>query len=218
MSTSSTLSTFIRKYLAGPFITLVDAINKITWKQTHPLTQQDLDAVKEHLIANNLIILTFASNRLSAWFVLIGNFITTGKLGTYAHCLFNAEGDVLTADGFKLIEATPSEGVGVDSFSVVFATVNKVALLKPKSMSLEQWQAVIKKALSDQGKSYDTLFDFSQDQKLSCIELVRNALQAEPNYATDFANFEALLAQYGELTPNMIRDCPDFEVIFEVAR
>ena len=45
---------------------------------------------------------------------------------------------------------------------------------------------------------------------------IRN--HAEPNYATDFANFEALLAQYGELTPNMIRDCPDFEVIFEVAR
>jgi hypothetical protein len=75
---------------------------------------------------------------------------------------------------------------------------------------------MLDRAKSDVGKPYDTLYDFAQAQKLSCIELVRNCLQADPNYATNFANFEAMLVKYGELTPQMLYDCPDFEVVWEV--
>lgn len=39
---------------------------------------------------------------------------------------------------------------------------------------------------------------------------------ADPNYSVNHANFAALSEKYGELTPQMLYTCPDFEVVFEV--
>jgi hypothetical protein len=72
------------------------------------------------------------------------------------------------------------------------------------------------KANSDVGKPYDTLFDLKNDNALSCVELVRDALKATDNYEQDFANFEKMIKRSKNLDPHMFYRCADFEIIYEV--
>jgi len=89
-------------------------------------------------------------------------------------------------------------------------------LLKPKCMDIRQWTRVLDKLKNDVGKPYDTLYNLADDQSISCVELVRNALSASPTYKQDFAHFEELISKYKNLDPEMFYICRDFEVVWEV--
>jgi uncharacterized protein YycO len=128
----------------------------------------------------------------------------------------NLEDEVNSDNDFRLIEATGS-GTHYSPFDLVFR-VHGVVLLKPKNMSAEHWTKVMDKANSELGKPYDSLFDLRNDQRLSCVELVRSALMAEPDYEKNFANFEAMIKSRKNLTPQMFYECEDFEIVYEVRR
>lgn len=189
-------------------------IGKVHWGYRDGLTADELAKVHEMLIPNYYIIVTHRNNHLSTYFVSLASYFVMKKFSYWAHALMNMEDEVQIDSDFRLIEAT-GDGVHYSPFNLVFQ-VHGVALLKPKSMSVEYWTAVMDKAKAELGKPYDTLFDISNDNALSCVELVRAALMAEPNYATDFANFETMITTEKNLTPQMFYDCPDFEVVYEV--
>lgn len=187
----------------------------VRWKQKHPLSPKTVDTLRVALTKDYYLICVRSSNLLSAWVVGLTDWVMTGKFGFYAHCLMNLENEVRGDEDFKLVEATPRRGVSYSMFEKVFSSASSVALLKPKTFTIENWTKVMDKSRTYVGRKYDTLFDFANDNKLSCIELVRNALQADPNYHINYANFEALLKKHGKLTPDMLYNCPDFEVVFE---
>lgn len=191
-------------------------IGTIGWAPKDLLTANDLEQIKEIIIPNYYIILSRRNNYLSTYVIMIGNFLVTGKFGYWDHALMNMEDTVVNDQDFRLIQAI-GKGTNYATFDEVF-NCNAVVFLKPKSMSAEHWTAVMDKAKSEVGKPYDTLFDLAQDEKLSCVELVRVALMAEPNYATDFANFEAMVQQKKRITPQMFFDCPDFETAYMFRR
>jgi len=126
----------------------------------------------------------------------------------------NLEDEVKTDDDFMLIEAIGS-GVTETPFKDVF-NVNGVVLLKPKNLTINKWTAILDRAKTELGKPYDNLFDLKNDKALSCVELVRVALQADPDYATNFAEFERMIKKEKNLTPQMFYDCSDFEIVYEV--
>ena len=128
----------------------------------------------------------------------------------------NMEDTVVNYTDFRFVEAVGT-GVKYATFDEVM-TVNSIALLKPKNMKLEDWTAVLDRLKANVGKPYDTLFDLQQDQKLSCVELVRDALMADNDYFTNFPNFEAMCKKYNKITPQMFYDCEDFVVAYEVRR
>lgn len=194
---------------------VVLGIGAVHWKNSNPLNEQEKAQIKSLLGPNYYIILTRRKNHLSTFFVGLTNLALRGKWGYYSHSLMNLENE---NDGsqFKLIEAI-SKGVVETDFDEVF-DCHSVALLKPKSMSIQQWTTVLDKAKSELGKPYDSLFDLKSDSSLSCVELVRTSLSAEPNYANDFANFEKMIKRSRNLTPQMFYDCPDFEVVFEIRK
>jgi len=129
----------------------------------------------------------------------------------------NLEDQVNGVEDFRIVESV-GEGVKYTPFEQAL-DVNCIALLKPKRMTIERWTAVLDKARTEVGKPYDNLFDLANDKSLSCVELVRAALMAEPNYTTDFAEFERMIVgAKSKLTPQMFYDCPDFEVVFEIRR
>ncbi len=193
---------------------VVIGIGKIHWGYRDGLTDDELATVKKALIENYYIIVTHRNNHLSTYFVTLANFILTGKWSYWAHALMNLEDEVNDKTDFRLVEAT-GDGVHYSPFDLVFQ-VHGVALLKPKNMSTDHWTTVLDRAKVELGKPYDTLFNIAQDNELSCVELVRAALMAEPNYATDFAEFEKMITEHHNLTPQMFYDCPDFEVVYEV--
>jgi hypothetical protein len=183
------------------------------------MTPEQLDEIHELLRNNYYVILTRNNSHLSTYFVAIGNKLATGKWGFWGHALMNMENDndPNRDSGFKLMEST---GVGVhySSFYEVFQC-DSVALLKPKNVTHEEWLEIMEKLLLQDGKKYDNLFDLVSDKEVSCVELVRTALQALPDYNEKFANLEAIIAKDGNnLTPDMFYNCPDFECVYEVVR
>jgi hypothetical protein len=199
--------------IASAFVTV---IGKIHWAPSNTLSEGEKKKIHDLLVPNYYIILTHKNNHLSTFFVGLGNFLLTGKWGYWGHVLMNLEDEVHSDSDFRLIEAVGT-GVTYSPFDSVFE-VNGVALLKPKNMGLDKWTAVMDKAMTEIGKPYDTLFDLKNDQALSCVELVRDALMGEPDYTKNFAHFEAMIQTRKNLTPDMFYDCDDFELVFEIRR
>jgi hypothetical protein len=191
-------------------------IGKIHWGYRNGLTANDLADIRSLLIPNYYIILTHRNNHLSTFFVGLANWLLTLKWSYWAHALMNLEDEVKADDDFRLVEAT-GNGVNYSPFELVFE-VHGVVLLKPKNMSVDHWTFVMDKAMTEIGKPYDSLFDLKNDNALSCVELVRTALMAEPNYYTNFANFEEMIRKRKNLTPQMFYECPDFEVVYEIRK
>lgn len=191
-------------------------IGKIHWKGKNMLDETQVTEIKKLLEKDYYIILSHRSNHLSTFFIGLASLLLTGKWAYWSHALMNVEDEVKTDDDFRFIEAV---GTGVQYSGVAnVLDVQGIVLLKPKNMTIDEWTAALDRAKTELGKPYDTLFNLANDQQLSCVELVRTALQGEPNYSVDFANFEALIKEYGNLTPSLFYQCPDFEVVYEVRR
>lgn len=193
---------------------IVTCIGKIYWDFTNGLTSDELQQIRVMLKSNYYIILTRNNNYLSSYAISLGNFLLTGKWGYWAHALMNFEDTVSSDDDFRLVQAT-GKGVGYATFENVFRT-NSTVLLAPKNMTVEEWTLALDRAKSDIGKPYDTLFDLKDASAMSCVELVRDALLAIPDYESKFAHFESMIAKHKKLTPDMFYMCPDFEVIYEI--
>lgn len=193
-------------------------IGNCNWTTKHVVTTEERERLMGMLKPNYFIILTRHDGHLSAYAISFAHWVLTKfkNYGYYGHALMNLEDEVKDPNDFRLVEAT---GIGVhySTFDEAFdPQLSSFALLKPKSMSLDDWTLAMDKAKSEVGKPYDTLFDLKNDRALSCVELVRVALQATPNYETEFANFEKMIKECKNLDPHMFYECPDFEIVYEV--
>lgn len=193
---------------------VVLAIGKIHWRGRNYLTPTQLEDVKTRLAKDHYIILTHRNNHLSSFFIGLASWLLTGRWAYWSHALMNLENEVANDSDFRFIEAV---GTGVKYSGIAnVLDVQGVVLLRPKNMSIDKWTTVLDRARTQLGKPYDTLFDLSSDQALSCVELVRAALQGEPTYWQDFAHFEEMIATKKNLTPEMFYNCHDFVVEYEI--
>ena len=197
-------------------------ISNITWGWLRGLYRKgkywdlsygDWKKIGDLLREDHYVILTRRKTHLTTYLIWLGGLLKMGKGSYWSHALLNIEGDT---ENYELIEAT-SIGVHVANFIAVF-DCDSVCLLRPKGYSAEDWSLATKQALEDLGKPYDTLFDPSQDASLSCVELVRDALQAAPDYLEHFPKFEAMISKYGQVIPQMVYDDGEFEKILEIRR
>ena len=206
---------FLRKY----FPSLVDNVTlllaKISWKQKHALDEERKEELANMLKNDYYIILTRRGNYLSTYMIGIMGFILYGKFGFYSHSLMNLEDEAKDPSDFRLVEATGA-GVAYSTFNEVFQHPDAVCLLKPKNISLEEWTLCLDASKKYLGRPYDTLFDLSNDASMSCVELVRSAMKTLPDYDTKFGNFEKIINKTKNLTPQMFKDCEDFEVVYEI--
>ena len=183
----------------------------------YKLTEADHDTIREILAKDYLIILTRRKCHLTTYLIAIVSAFVDHNLSHYTHALMNVEGDIPGNIGYKLIEAT---GVGVhySTFMEVF-DCDSVALLSPKGVPLAEWTKALDEVKTDLGKCYDTLFDISTDQQVSCVEMVYWGLKSMPDFETRFPKLVALIQERGNnLTPQMLYDTGELEVVFEVRR
>lgn len=189
---------------------------KINWSSKKVVSQDELNTVRAKLKDNYYVIASRHNGHFSSYVISFAHWLFTGKWGYYGHVFMNLEDKVESDDDYRFIEAVGT-GVRIIGFGGVFDDqVSSIALLKPKCMTLEDWTAALDKAKTEVGKPYDTVFDLANDQALSCVEVVRVALQATPNYSTNFAEFEKMIMAAGNLDPQMFYECPDFEVVWEI--
>lgn len=181
------------------------------------LTETDLDYLRKALIKNHYIILTRRRCHLTTYLISIASFLTTGKCSHWTHSMMNVEGDVVNSDrDFMILEAL-GQGTKLSTFMEAF-DCDSVSLLVPKNMPVSDWTEVITSGLQDLGKPYDDLFDVNDSSHVSCVEVCRNALRSLPDYQIKFPNLELMIKNVNNLTPQMLYDCPDFTVAFEVRR
>ena len=188
---------------------------KIFTGKSYDLTYYERKKIKTYCADNYYIILINRKSHFTTYALGLLAFLKTGKWPTYSHALMNvdSESKIINWKKFKFMEAT-IKGVNWVGFNKVF-NCDKVCLLKPKNVSLEEWDSVMTKLLTQRHKKYDTLFDLSDDTRVSCVELVRIALKAVDDYEKKFYHFENMIESVGNLTPQMFRDCEDFEVFYE---
>lgn len=182
------------------------------------LTDHDHEMLRHYLAGSYYIILINRKTHLTTYLLGSLSLLKTRKWPQYSHALMNADAmeDVKDWDKFKFVEAT-SVGVHFSKFMEVF-NCDSVCLLRPKNLSFSEWNAVIDGLLKQNGKQYDDLFDLTDSSYVSCVEVVLDALRQDPDYKDDFANLEKMIAEVGNLTPQMYRDCSDFEVVLEIKR
>lgn len=152
--------------------------------------------------------------RLSAWYLRLDRSRIKPQCGFYAHAFVNLNGD-------EVIEAVAA-GVKRSYFDDVF-DVDAAAALLPANIPAEEWAIlgpmVAAEAKHQLGKHYDTLFKLEDEVELSCIELVRLALQkVVPEYQTRFKHFEEMVLTYKNITPQMLYESESFVVVWEVRR
>lgn len=187
---------------------------KITFKKKNLIDQEKRQQIAEKLASGYYIILTGDKHTLSGIVVSFLSWIKTGRWARYTHALMNCDNitDPSDTHSFKFVEAT-SVGVHLSNFEHVFAC-DYVCLLSPKNISNVEWTAIIDALLTQQGTRYDDLFDLSDSSRVSCVELVLNALKAS-DYTEHFQHLEYLINKEKNLVPQMFRDCEDLTVSIE---
>ena len=189
----------------------VKAISHIKWDQKKTLDDVDKAILRDALTSDYFIIATRRRNYLTSFFINLGHFLMTGRWGYFTHVLMNLEDSVNDDSDFRFIEAT-TRGTKYSTFEEVFGNVDGTALIKPRSMTLDEWTSCLDTAKLQLGKPYDNLFNVKNDLEVNCVELVRIALMALPDYHTRFANFEKMLKEKKTLTPDMFAECDDFHI------
>lgn len=189
----------------------VKKISHIKWDQKRTLDDVDKAILRDALTSDYFIIATRRRNYLTSFFINLGHFLMTGRWGYFTHVLMNLEDSVNDDSDFRFIEAT-TKGTKYSTFEEVFGNVDGVALIKPRSMTLDEWTSCLDTAKLQLGKPYDNLFNVKNDLEVNCVELVRIALMALPDYNTRFSNFEKMLKEKKTLTPDMFAECDDFHI------
>lgn len=187
---------------------------KVYWRNQHVLTDEEKDVLAKQLASGYYIILTGNKYHLGSIIVSLLSWLKTGKWSRYTHALMNCDNitDPSGREAFKFIEADVN-GVVYTTFDKVFKC-SAVCLLSPNHITNEDWTKIIDSLLTELGRPYDDLFDLADSSRLSCVEVVLNALKAA-DYADEFKNLDAMIKSVGNLVPQMYRECPDFVVVLE---
>lgn len=192
----------------------------LTGKEFNLEVVKDWNLIKRHLAEGYYIILTEDRSHLSSWAVKLGHYLMTRKWPTYTHALCNVEADgevdEFKIKTFKFVEAL-NKGVQFSPFEKVF-NCDSMVLLKPKYYSQDQFDQAMQLARTMIGKKYDKLFKYDNQEELSCVEVVRSCMMSLPHYETEMRVFEHMIKHEKNLTPQMFRDCPDFEIVLEINR
>lgn len=183
----------------------------------YKLVEADHDMIRQMLKDDYLLIFTRRNSHLTTHLIALISMIVSRRSVHYTHVLMNVEDAIDGHVGYKLLEAT-NTGVHYSTFMEVF-NCDSVALLKPRGIEMEQWTKVLDHAKRQFGKPYDNLFDITNDEAVSCIELVYWSLKQLPSYELRFPKLVELLSKpHANLTPQMLYDTGELEIVFEVRR
>lgn len=185
------------------------------------LTQEDWLTIRNQLNQGYYIILTRRSTHLTTYLIGLAHFALTGRWGYYSHALCNVEkfpdaDPLVFFTDFRFMEAI-SKGVVYSNWFDIF-NCEAVCILKPKYYTQEEFDSCVDKIYDDLNKQYDKRLNVHDGANMSCVELARERMIHLPDYAEKMRVFEYMIKSEKNLTPQMFRECPDFEVVLEIKR
>ncbi len=189
------------------------ALRKFLTGKDHNLTLDDKALAVEILKKRNVIILTYSKHHLSSYASRLGHVLLTGEKATYSHALLNIEPNGVD---FELIEAI-NKGVVISKFDDVF-NCDGFCILVPKRYLQTTFDGAVWDFKSEIGKGYDKLLNLFDSESRTCIELVFSKLKSFHNWKKKMPILDYMISEEKNLTPQLIRDCPDFKVLLEIKR
>lgn len=146
---------------------------------------------------------------------LIGfsNLILNRKFGYWSHAFLHVEDGTQDHD-IEILEAVGSGVKTSDWWDVL--DCDAVVLLKPKNYTEDQLENTIKYARSLIGTPYDNFFDLKSIKALSCVEYAFTSLLHEN--VDGLPLLTSWVKRVNNLTPDMLYECGDFDIILEVRR
>lgn len=180
------------------------------------LTDEDIETACDYLLADRYIGLGWRKTHFTSYLIAIGHFILTGRWTLWSHAWANIDDE--TKDPFRMrIYESVAVGAKISRFWNVL-NVDAVALLRPKHLSAEQWEKVntaIVSAISRKTK-YDIFANEEDHSEVNCVELVVMAiLEAAPDA---LPGTSAMMKKTKALTPPMLYESGDFDIVWEVRR
>lgn len=197
------------------------ALRFFFYQRTHNLTLKDWNKIRDQLNQGYYVILTYSYTHASSYGVKIVHFLKTGKWPTYTHALLNVEKFATNVKSeffsdFQFVEAV-NPGVRRSDWFTALAC-DGICILKPRHYTQDEVDSTVVDVYEDIGKGYDDFFDNEDGSLMSCVELARKRLRNLPDYEHKMRVFEYMIKSKKVLTPQMFRDCPDFEVVLEICR
>lgn len=189
-------------------------LREIIWGPNLGIGWQDRLVIMSQLDKGYYIILTEDRGSLSSWGVKLLHFLLHFKWCRYTHALVNVE--PTNAERYVFLEAI-NTGVKFSHFHEVF-NCDSVVFLRPKWYTQEEFDSTVEDIYSEIGKDYDKKFKYDDPQDRSCVEIARQRMMTLPDYHNKMRVFEHMIKYKKNLTPQMLRDCPDFEVVLEIKR
>lgn len=199
-----------------------DRLHYLFTGKAYDISSSDRDSLRDMAEHGFYIFVTRRETHLTTYLISFGDWVLSlgvwvrnrfkgprPRFGFWSHAFLNI-------DEIHFMEAI-NKGVVISHFDDVF-DCDAVCVLMPKFFHHADWGPVVAKALDLKGRNYDTVFNLADDSELSCIELVRAALKASPNYEKAFADFEHSIQTYNNLTPQMLYDSTSFAKVWEVRR
>lgn len=196
---------------------IMDLIPKIKWHNVKEFFTGRKHDLQSNQIAfaklcrtmfeiDDAIILTSDKSSLSSWGVKLLHFLLTGKIANYSHAILKVDDTYIEAINAGVRYASFDEITKCDSLVVLIPTHLKT--LNFNEDALAKWEADVI------GKNYDIYFELYDRTNMSCIEVVYDSLKIDGNIEKMEA-FKNLLSKSKNLTPQMLRDCKDFKILFE---
>lgn len=192
------------------------------------LTDEDKEKAADLLKSGNYIILTWRGTHLTSYLISLAHFLLglfrfikskfkgpKPKWAKVAHVGLSVYPQV--GKYIKIAEFISKGGV-ISSFENVF-NCDRAVLLRVKGWTQFDFEDCVQEALRniERKLAYDNFFNLSDDSKMSCVELVWDALKESPRYS-ELKDLCRLIDEYGNLDPQMILDCEDFEICLKLGK
>lgn len=201
---------------------MLNIIGRMNWTglkyfftgREYDLRDEDITEIVRAMKSQRLIGLSYRETHFTSYCINTIYFFLSGRLREFSHAWLGPRPFEDSLD-LRIIESV-AEGVRSAPFWKVLL-VDAVALLKPKYFHPDKWAELDIEAEKDVGHIiYDIYGRYMDPSERNCIEqVVFRMLHSDPDC---LPGTTALMKKYKQLTPQMIYDSGDFEVILEIRR
>jgi hypothetical protein len=197
-----------------------DSIRYLITGQSYNLNYKDITDALKLMKTGRYVGLVTRKSHLSTWVICLGHYIACwmhGKkpnIGKYGHCFLHLEDDLTDNEGFQIVEAV-EKGCKISEFWDVLL-VDSICLLRPKNYSDDQLEEMINISKKYVGLPYDKKSNMHDHSSVNCVEGQYAALMSID--MNGLPNLNAWLKSTKLITPDMIRDCGDYEIVYETRR
>lgn len=185
----------------------------ITGKE-YKLTNDDVKKLADYMLKERVVGISARNTHLSTLMATLGHFILTRRWLWVGHAFINVDDEQSDPFGMQIFESVGAGAIVSPFWKVILC--DYVWLGKPKYVKESDWEKIHQVLLSQQGIVYDIFCNPRDASALNCVERVVLAiLTVDP---TALPSLSRMMEKYGNLTPQMVIECGDFEVCLEIKR